>query len=80
MSSHKSPKGSLGHLPRVYKSQNFTRKTTGLRLLMKQRDGAWKSVGTLFVRCKPGDSSEPFLNGRGMSRSGVLSMPIETQT
>lgn len=25
-----------------------------LGLLMKQRDGAWKSVGTLFVRCKPG--------------------------
>ena len=41
---------------------SFT-KTAGLRLVMKQRDGAWKSVGTLFVRCKPGHLSEPWMEG-----------------
>lgn len=45
-----------------HKSWSFT-KTAGLRLVMKQRDGAWKSVGTLFVRCKPGDLSEPRMEG-----------------
>ena len=56
------------------KSWSFT-KTAGLRMLMKQRDGVWKSVGTLLVRCKPGNLSEPWTEGN-VARS-VLS-PIET--